>query len=252
VKKVNYKDYELSKEKYTPLYFQVKKAIDAMIQDSVFERGDKIPSENELRDHFGVSRTTIRLALKELEAEGKLNKQQGVGTFVTQPKVEHPLPSLTSFTKEVKDKGLNPGSKVINLVRKQPNNYIRKKLNLRTSEECILLERIRTIDEEKAGIHLAYLNPKLLLKHKIEDFNFENRSLYNVIQEEYGIEIGKAYETIEAAPADKYQSELLDIDVGFPMLVLERLTCTVDNIPLEFVEMYYRFDKHKYSVVLEN
>jgi GntR family transcriptional regulator len=245
-------DYKLDREAHVPLYYQLKKIIEGMIQDGVWQPGDKIPSENELKEQFEVSRTTVRLALNELVIEGKLKKQQGKGTFVAEPKVEHPLPSLRSFTKEVENKGFSPGGKVINLERKVPPKKVRNELKLDEQEECIVLERIRTVNGDKVGIHFAYLNPSLLKEPKFEQFNFGDNSLYQIIEEKYDIKIGEATETIEAAPADKYQSELLDIEEGFPMLVLKRLTYTQEQVPLEFVEIFYRSDRHKYSINLKN
>jgi len=243
--------YELNRSNHVPLYYQIKEVIDNMIQEGIWTSGDKIPSENELKEKFDVSRTTIRLAINELVSEGKLKKKQGLGTFVSKPKIEHPLSVLNSFTNEIRNKGLEAGSKLINLERVIPPNKVKEKLNLKENEKCILLERVRLINDEKVGIHFAYLNSSLLEKYPFEDFDFDNKSLYEIIEKNYEIKISRALETIEAAPADKYQSDLLEIESGFPMIVLERLTFTEEDIPLEFVEIYYRFDKYKYNIKLK-
>jgi GntR family transcriptional regulator len=238
------KDYKL------PLYIQLKEIIEDKINRGIWKTGDKIPSEHELEKKYNVSRITVRQALKELRNEGKLNSERGRGTFVAKPKMEQPLPLLTSFTEDIKKQGKNPGSKLVNLEFRYPPFQISNKLNLDEEKEVIFLERIRTVDEEKVGIHKSYLNPKLIDEKHFFSYDFEQNSLYDILENQFNLNIGRAKESLEAFPADDYQSDLLGIKKGTPVLVLKRLTFTKDNKPLEYVEIIYRFDKYKYSIVL--
>src|SRR3954467_177741 len=76
--------------------------------------GDAIPSERQLSADLGVSRLTVRAALDELVREGYLVRRRGGGTFVSEPKIAQEL-TMTSFTDDVRRRGMSPGSKTLEL-----------------------------------------------------------------------------------------------------------------------------------------
>jgi GntR family transcriptional regulator len=89
---------------HLPLYIQLKNIIEEKIKEEDLNPGDIIPSEKELQQEFGVSRITVRQAIKELENEGLVKKKQGKGTFVSFPKLSHELPVIYQINPLENDK----------------------------------------------------------------------------------------------------------------------------------------------------
>ncbi len=241
----------LDRSSYMPLYIQVKEMIKEKIKKGDYKRGEKVPSEAELQKELSISRTTARNALKELVNEGILETHQGKGTFVCKEKLSHPLPNLTSFTEDIKNKGFKPGAEVIENRLIKPDKYVREQLDLADSDRVYYLKRLRTIDGEAVGLHKAYINAKLLEGRDFREINFAEKSLYKTLENEYNIKIGEAEETIEALPADISISKLLNMSGSFPVLILNRKTYTVDGKLLEYVKIIYRADRYKYHVRLK-
>ncbi|NLC52294.1 MAG: GntR family transcriptional regulator [Firmicutes bacterium] len=239
----------LSSANHVPKYIQLKELLEQQIDDGVWSPGEKIPSEAELQQMFGISRTTVRLAIKELIVEQKLVTVQGRGTFVVEPKVENTLPELTSFTEDIQEKGFQPGSTVLSVTREQASDSVRKALQMEEDGEVLKLARLRTIDGAPVGLHVAYLNTALL-RGKTDLSIAENESLYSVLERDHGLKICDAQETIEALPADAYRSTLLEVPEGFPLLHLRRITYLESGEPVEYVKMWYRADRYRYSVKL--
>ena len=221
------------------------------IKEGDYKSGEKVPSEAELQKELSISRTTARNALKELVNEGILETHQGKGTFVCKEKLSHPLPNLTSFTEDIKNKGFKPGAEVIENRLINPEKYIGEQLDFADSDRVYYLKRLRTIDGEAVGIHEAYLNAQLLEGRDFTEIDFAEKSLYRTLESEYGIKIGEAEETIEASPSAEKVSRLLNIPDSFPVLILNRKTYTEDGKPLEYVKIIYRADRYKYHVKLK-
>ncbi|PUU87061.1 MULTISPECIES: GntR family transcriptional regulator [Halanaerobium] len=236
---------------HLPLYIQLKNIIEEKIKEEDLNPGDIIPSEKELQQEFGVSRITVRQAIKELENEGLVKKKQGKGTFVSFPKLSHELPNLTSFTEDIEAKGLNPESKIIS-IEKTIDAEVAKKLGTDSQTVFLNIKRLRLINEESVGVHDCYLDTNILNKKAVDEIKeMDNESsLYDII-EDYGINISYADETLEGGISNSYISNLLGIKKEFPLLILERITCTDNDDPFEFVKMYYRADKYKYSIRLK-
>ena len=94
----------------SPCTVSWKKRFCAMLQDGALTHGEQLPSEAEMMEQFGVSRTTVRLALKELEGKGLICRERGRGHYVSRTKIEHPATVVTSFTEDIANRGERPGS----------------------------------------------------------------------------------------------------------------------------------------------
>src|SRR5690625_490370 len=128
-----------------PLYFRLKEKIKLDIERGDYKDNEPIPSENKLIDQYGVSRTTVRKAIDTLIQEGYLYSVQGKGTFV-KSKFSQGLVKLTSCTEDIRNKGMNPSSKVIKSRVIEPNEKIKDRLQLGNNEKVFMLERIMYAD----------------------------------------------------------------------------------------------------------
>lgn len=263
---------KIDRSKHVPLYIQIKEIISIQIKEVIAQNRDlviqeeevvtqnlddkawlpgyPIPSEKELQDLYGVSRMTVRQAVNELVNEGLVVKKQGKGTFVSFPKLSHNLPNLTSFTEDIRLKGLKPQARILNIDRGiYPK--IAQKMEVDGDTSFLNINRLRLINDEEVGIHDSYINYLVIEGTPLastETFDYTG-SIYEAL-ENSGIIRTYAIETLEGGIADKGIAGMLGIKEGFPLLILERITYTGDNLPLEYVKMHYRADKYKYSIRL--
>jgi GntR family transcriptional regulator len=228
-----------------PLYYQLKEALLERIEGGEFVPGSLIPSEKQLEEQYEISRTTVRQALNELVNSGYLYRLQGVGTFVARPKIKHNVQDLLSFTDEMQLRGLKPGSMLLSYGRILPSKVVAARLSLLEGQEVYRIVRLRLADGEPIGMHQSYLpahKAPNLTSRKLEDY----QSLYQLLLEEYGIDIAEADETLEAVSANEEESRLLEVAEGSPLLLVERVAYSNQAEPIEYVKMVYRADRYKY------
>ncbi|WGI63589.1 GntR family transcriptional regulator [Escherichia coli] len=103
----------IDKQSPIPMYHQIMENLKKQIVDGTLAPATLIPSEREYADRFGISRMTVRQALSNLVNEGYLYRQKGKGTFVSRKKFEQPLQGLTSFTEDMRQRGLKASSQLI-------------------------------------------------------------------------------------------------------------------------------------------
>jgi GntR family transcriptional regulator len=235
----------LKRTKDKPLYSQLEQFIKEKIEDNIWKPGQLIPSEAELINQYGVSRTTVRQALGLLVFEGYLQREKGKGTFVTETKFERPLNVATSFTNDIISQGHKPGSITLFAEEIMPSVRIATKLRLRNNSTVIKLERIRTVDGKPVGLHTSSIVRKLVPNLKLNDLKIDNISLYEILQKKMGLKFKEATETLEASIADEREKILLGVAKGFPILHVERITYLTNGRPIEHVDMIYLADHYK-------
>ncbi len=125
-------------------YLTVRDHLRGLIADGLAV-GEAIPSERELCDQFGVSRMTVRQAVDALVVEGLLERVQGRGTFVAQPKVDLQL-RLVSFPEEMRRRGMEPSLRVLAAERMPAPPHVADALDLRAGGEVYYLRRLRMAD----------------------------------------------------------------------------------------------------------
>lgn len=240
---------EVNKDSPVPLYYQIKEILKEKIESGVLEPNERLPSERDLENRHGISRMTARRALTELESEGYVYREQGKGSYVAEPKLRQALSKLTSFTEDMRDRGLEPGAKVISKELITVEDQLSDKLMLDDEEKVFMLRRIRLADNEPLAIETSYLRSKFC--PGIEEFNFHDRSLYNTLKSEFGVNLGRAEQSVEANLASKFEADVLGVEKGSPMLTTERLTFLTDGeTPIELARSTYRGDRYKMMVEL--
>lgn len=238
----------LVNESPIPLYYQLKEILKQQIKDGDLKAGDQLPSERDLEETYGVSRMTARRALVELCNEGYVYREQGRGTFVSEPKYSHHLFRLTSFTEETQSQHLQPGARVLKQERVE-NEYVCQKLGI-DPEPLVCIRRIRTINDEPVALEESYIRASYC--SGLESANLNDTSLYSYLASRYNIRLACANQTIEARLVTSDVGSILRVEKGTPVLYMERVTFLEDeNIPVEFAEAIYRGDKYKLMVEME-
>ena len=225
---------------------RLREALIELIRERV--PGEPLPTERELCAEFGVSRATVRHVLQGLEAEQRIFRRQGKGTFVALAKIEEPL-GLTSHTEEMRARGIVPGSKLITVSRIEAPIEVAAALRLGPDTEVLRIERLRLADGEPIAIEVLFLNAERF--DGITASLGDNVSFYQLLHSDYGVELDSAEETIEAVVADVREARLLDCPPGAALLQLSRLTTDTGKRPIEFVQSLYRGDRFRFRQHLD-
>lgn len=233
----------LDKQSNIPMYVQIEEELKRRINSGEFPIGTAIPSERELTELFSVSRMTVRQSVTNLVNEGLLHREKGRGTFVATPKVEQPLNGLTSFTEDMKARGLTPSNKVIRFGKGLPEPDIAEALGLEVHEEVFTVERIRYANEKPMALERTFLPVKLF--PKLDERELAG-SLYSLIEQGQQLSISHASQRMEAALVQKEEAGLLEISMPAPILTIERVSYLTDGVPFEVVRSMYRADRYKF------
>ncbi|KMJ58415.1 GntR family transcriptional regulator [Bacillus sp. LL01] len=235
----------IDKSSPIPMYYQLESHIKNQITTGMILPGNSIPSEREYAENYGISRMTVRQAINSLVNDGLLYRKKGSGTFVSEKKIEQPLQGLTSFTEDMKKRGLNPTSELIHFEIIPSNSFISGELNIREYSPVYEIKRIRLADGEPMALETNYLSANLV-KGLTEEV--VNASIYAYIEEKLNLRIAHADQSIESVKASAEDEKLLQIDKGHPMLYIQRNTYLQDGTPLELVKSVYRGDRYKFQI----
>lgn len=228
------------------LYSQIKEKIEQEIRIGKYKSGDSLPPEFQLCKDYGVSRTTIRLALQQLELEGRIHKVQGKGTFVSKPKIKQSLSSSTKgFGEQMLDQGLKPRSNVLSLKVIPADSLLAEFLQINEVDPISQLIRVRFADDEPLQYEISYIPWKIAPGLDIEDCQ---GSLFQLLREQYEVQILRTMEFIEPILATEKISQYLNIPIGTPMFSVETITFNMDNIPVEYSKAVFRGDRSKFTV----
>jgi GntR family transcriptional regulator len=223
-----------------PLYYRVKREIADLVRG--LPPGSAVPTERALAHTYRTSRTTVRQALAELVVEGRLDRQQGRGTFVARPKVAQPL-QLSSYTHDVLARGQEPASVLLSLTTERADDTLAPALALRRGASVVAMERLRLADDEPMAIERTYLSAARfpgLRQHMLR-----GGSLYEALETEYGVRPVEAEQTVETALATPAEAVLLGVDTGLPVLLLTQRSLDPDGVPVEYVRSVYRGDRFR-------
>ncbi len=232
-----------------PIYLQLRNALLQAIQDGRLAPHQRVPSERELSEAMGISRMTARQALQTLINDGYLYTVPGKGTFVScAPKIEQNLQRLSGFTQEVRSQGLIPGSKVLSVTSVEADDHSAHNLDVSPGTLLICITRQRLVNDDPVAVESAYLVHARF--PGLGDIDFSTNSLYDVLENRYGIRLTRALQVIEAQEADEDIAPLLGIEPHKPVLAMERITYADDERPVEYVHSYYRADRFLLKVEL--
>lgn len=238
----------IDKNSPLPIYSQIEEYIKERIEKGELKPGDVLPPEREYAEQFDVSRMTIRQAINNLVNDGLIYRKKGSGTFIAEKKFEQPLQGLTSFTEDMKGRGLTPSSKLLSFELIPASANIAAVLHISEYTPVYEIKRIRMADNTPMALETCYISANLI-KGLTEEII--NQSLYQYIEEKLQLEIGEATQVIESALANDLEVELLKINDGDPILLIERCTYLKNGTPFEIVRSSYRADRYKFTSKLK-
>jgi GntR family transcriptional regulator len=223
----------ISRDDPLPLYKQVK----AHILDSIYEDGQpvqsKIASERELVEQLGVSRITIRQAMKELVLEGHLQAQPGKGFYATgRPRSGFELELLRSFTETAHAHGKEPGAQLLSVEVMQAPAEIAEGLQLNRDHRVISLRRLRLLDGSPVAIAHDWVALALAPDLHQLDWSGPNRSLYGELRERYGVIPHHGQTILGATLAMPDETALLALAPPAALLTVWQTAYDMANTPI--------------------
>lgn len=240
---LNEERFKLNKDIPIPLYYQVKRMILNELASGKLQLGDKLPAENEFCEHLQLSRPTVRLALNELVAEGILVRQKRSGTFVAEPKIELFLQiSIEHFQDYLHKQARDCSVEQLDLCVVDKIGEINQRLKIPGNEQLIYLKRMWSIGDTHIVYNATYLPQKRF--SDILEKDFSQRSLLEVLRQDYGIQATCRKVKIEAVLASKNDITLLGIDrTRASLLYVAEMIQEKDGTPLCWSISRYRGDK---------
>jgi GntR family transcriptional regulator len=232
-----------------PLYQQLFNILCNVIVNKSLEPGSFFATESLLQSETQMSRSTIRKALEELVREKYLIRITGKGTFVSivVPKEAIVLPELKSMTQEFTERGLKPGTVILQAKKIIPPKEVAEKLNINTSDQVLFTERIRTGNE----IPILYIQGYIPLNLGITDLKNNPSSLYQLI-ENCGRKIHSATQLVNASIIPSKIAKLLGVEKSTAGLTMERITFDNQLVPVIYEEGIFRGDLYNYTLTMKN
>ena len=235
-----------------PLHRQLESSLRSLIQSGQVRPGDNLPGELDLAAQLGVSRHTIRHALSVLVAEGLLRRERGRGTTVlpatqTQPLFERSLGSFYAFAWEVRARGAEQHSFILERKDGPAGPALAERLGLQPGEPIQRIVRLRTADGEPLVLETSVLPRRLA--EQLDAQALERDSVYDVLEQRCGVRVVGARETIRPTALARSVARLLRVRPGAPAFRVERTTWSEAG-PIEWQESVVRGDRYLYSVEL--
>jgi GntR family transcriptional regulator len=236
-------------DSHIPYYIQLMDILREKVRQKEWVPGDQIPSEQTLCDHYQVSRTVVRQALRELEHEGVICRKKGKGTFISLPKISEGLvQKLTGFYQDMVERGLKPVTKVLHQNVVPASEKVAHYLNIMPGEKVIDIQRLRFVNEEPIQIVTTYIPYEMC--PELASVDLTNCSLYEYLETEYGIFIAKGQRYIEAVIANDTEAALLGIERRAPLLMLDSVSYLENGRPIEYYHAVHRGDRSRFEVEL--
>jgi GntR family transcriptional regulator len=224
----------VSREDMRPLYKQVKDRLLELLADGSVPPMGKLASERELVERYGVSRITVRQAMRELVAEGHLRSHPGKGFYATgrSSTEAFELELLRSFTATALQHGLTPGARLLSGRTIPADDRLAASLHVRIGEPVIALKRQRLLNGEPVAIAEDWIEARKTPGLLALDWAGGNRSLYDELRGRYGLnpEVGETVLSSRLASAE--EARLLDLRRPAAILTVDQIAHARDGSPI--------------------
>jgi GntR family transcriptional regulator len=229
----------------TPRYVEIADYLRRLIAAS--RPGDRLPSEAELCERFGVSRMTVRQAVQVLANERLLVRRRGEGTFTAPRVVARLLGSPLSFTESMRRRGLRASSRMLHAGWIDPSPEDRAALHLPVGSRAIVVERLRLADDLPMAIERVVAPPTCA---GILDDDLAGGSLHEAFERLGRIPM-RAQARVSARPATDIERRLLGLDPDGVVLSERRTIDDQDGVPIEHTETLYAAERYEFEAVLQ-
>ena len=231
-----------------PFYFQLAELLEQEIVSGRWEAGARLPSEPELCEQYGLSRTTVRQALARLAHRGLIDRLRGQGTFVQrgEPGLWLLQSSEGFFQDEVDRLGRTVTSEVLRAERGPLPSWACRALDLPARSTGATLERLRSVD----GLVALYVVNHLVdaVAAAALAITNANESLYRRLRERAGVFPSGGRRTLEAIAAEPWLAALLELKPGAPVAFIESVAWDANMRPFDCYRAWLRTDRTRIDI----
>jgi GntR family transcriptional regulator len=222
------------------MYAQVETVLASNMADGTLPVGGQLPTEESLIERFGVSRTTVRKAIQNLEARGLIEIQRGKGTFVAHRKITQELTELTGFVEDMQALGRNATARVIDKRVMPASEIAGQQLGVATGALVVRIQRVRLADGAAVSFDETYLPLEIGRKVMTDDLAAE--PIFSLLEQKYDIPLVEAEYKLEAVSAEPAVAQALGVEIGAPIFLIERTSYRAGNQPIDYEKLHYRGD----------
>jgi len=235
----------MSSVTFSPLYRQIRDRLVTGLQSGEWKPGEAIPSEVELAGRYGVSQGTVRKAIDALAAENLLVRRQGRGTFVASHQEQR---AQFRFLRLRPDEGepVQPSSRFLECRRLRAPVEIARALELRAGETVVMIRRLLDFGGVPTVLDEIWLPGAPFRGLSAERLNAYTGPLYGLLETEFGTRMIRATERLRAIAAAHTEAGVLGVPVGEPLLLVERVSYTYGDRPVEVRRGWYVTRGHHY------
>jgi len=237
----------IDRENRIPVYVQMMNVFIRQIEDGTLKEHQRLPSERELCESYGVSRSTVRQVFHELEKDGYVTIAKGRGAYVAPMRLNQEMSGLYSFTEDMKRLGKTISTVLVDFSLDRCGERIARKMQCGLGDDILYFTRVRYADDEPMMIVKTHL-----LSSRFPDFEKErliSGSLYSMMNEKYDVVFSQAKETLQSVRARRDEADLLKISQGAPCMKIDRYTFEKDTL-IEYAVGIARGDKFQYNIEL--
>ncbi|TBW58156.1 GntR family transcriptional regulator [Marinobacter halodurans] len=227
-----------------PLYVQIRDNLRRQILDGTFQVHERLPSENAMMKTFGVSRITIRQALRDLHNEGLVFSAQGKGTFVSKPKAVQNVQRLEGFGEAMAAQGYEASARVLSIQQLKAPKAVAASLDLEPGEDAVEVKRVRYLNRSAVCVENSYFPMDIGRRMFSLDLSGD---IFPMLENLFGVPLGGADISLDAILADDEAQQHLNLKSGEAILRVERLTHNREGRPIDFEYLCYRGDSFKYQ-----
>jgi len=233
----------------TPLYAQLKESIVKALDEGLLVPGDKLPTEEELCEHFGVSRPVIRQAYSELISDGIITRIKGKGSFIREKEIQsHFFQELSTFEDDMRRVGLTPSTTLLLKELISGDTKFHTILDLPFQQEIIHLRFLYKGNGIPMALVDSYLPhdlyPKLLEKES------ESKALYHIIETNYNRYIAQARRSVNAVIVSDADALILNIAKGAAIHEVKTIATDLEDQILEYSCAEYPGDRNAFDIMI--
>ena len=236
-----------------PLYESVLASMRAKIASGEWPSDSMIPREIDLCAQYGVSRSTIRMAMARLVDEKILTRVKGVGTFVNgSMRLQSTTLFITSFARELRARGMRPRTELLSFYSVAPDAKINRKLQLPADQRLMRITRLRSAKDcfEKGPIVLTTSYFSETLMPVFQEYDLENTPFDTVLRHS-GYERTFFDKHLTARILCDRDCHLLGVPQGALAICITSVASAQDGTPLEYTESLYPQDKNEFELQMK-
>jgi len=238
----------INRIRHATLTDQTVQAIQEAIKQGRFPAGSQLPSEMELLKMMGISRTTLREALRVLEEQRLIRKHRGLGTFVMERAIVKDMSQNFGITEMISQAGYKPGNRDIKIHLDKTSRTVSEKLNIPANSMPVVIERVRTANQIPV-VWTRDIMPQQYLDGwmpTIKDLN--QRSLYECLEEYTNIRIESGIASFTPVQANREIAEKLEIQRNDLLLLIDQVDLDQTQRPVLYSAEYHLTDKFNFII----